>query len=243
MRPPKTQLDSCLRKGFLQTGFGSTAIPVVLLWLLGRIPFTKLFAIGTASLTDTSLLVSRVTPGASPVNSSSWSLVRAAWASRWENITVILRILMIIVSWRLILLMRIPWALSAALMLAFLADLDAGWELSLAVMAGTANTHADGSADQVLTTGTAWDGEFVLVLVALLMAILVTMTVLVLWLLCWEARTGLASSVLALGASLVSTKGGSAAMAVAMDSHANLLVNTFTLWWLSSETPVGWVDL
>lgn len=216
---------------------------MVLLWFLGRIPFTELFAIGTASLTDASLLEGRVTPGAGPVNSSSWLLVGAAWASRWENITVILRILMIIVSWRLVLLMRISWALSAALMLAFLADLDAGRELSLAVMAGAANTHADGSADQVLTTGTAWDGEFVLVLVAFLMTILVAMTVLVLWLLCWEARAGLASSVLALGASLVGTKRGTAAMAVAMDSHANLLVNTFALWWLSSETPVGWVDL
>jgi hypothetical protein len=58
-----------------------------------------------------------------------------------------------------------------------------------------------------------------------------------------EARASLASAVMALGASLLGTEGGSATMAVAMNSHTNLLVNAFTLWWLRGKAPVGWVDL
>lgn len=57
-----------------------------------------------------------------------------------------------------------------------------------------------------------------------------------------EARAGLATSMLALGAGLVGTEGGSTAMAVAVDSHADLLVDTLALWWLGGESPVGWVD-
>jgi uncharacterized membrane protein len=44
-------------------------------------------------------------------------------------------------------------------------------------MAGAADAHADRSTYQVLSTGTAWDGELMLVLVALLVAILVTLLV------------------------------------------------------------------
>jgi len=62
------------------------------------------------------------------VNSSSWLLVGATWASRREDITIILRILMIVVSRWLVLLVWVSWALSATLVLAILADLDAGRE-------------------------------------------------------------------------------------------------------------------
>jgi hypothetical protein len=47
-------------------------------------------------------------------------------------------------------------------------------------MAGAADAHADRSTYQVLSTGTAWDGELMLVLVALLVAILVTLLVTIL---------------------------------------------------------------
>jgi len=237
-RHQSIKLDGGLGQGFFQAGDGST-----LLWLLRRIPFTKLLATGATSLADASLLEGRVTLGTSPVYSSSWLLVGTSWASWWEDVTVILRVLMVVVSWRLVLLVWVSWALATTLVLAGLADLDLCWELSLAMMAGTAHTHADRPADQILTTSAGWDGEFVLVTVLALSALAVTGAVLVLWLLGWEARASLAAAVLALGASLIGTEGGTTAMAVAVDSHTDLLVDTLTLWWSRGEAPVGWVDL
>jgi len=215
----------------------------VLLWLLGRVSFAKLITVRTARLAYASLLEGRVAPGAGPVNSSSWLLVGASWASRWEDIAI-LRVLIIVVPWWLVLLVWVSWTLAAPLVFAVLADLDLGREQGLAVMASTANAHANWTADQVLTAGAGWDGEFILVTVLLLAALVAAAgAVLVLWLLGWEARASLASAVMALGASLLGTEGGSATMAVAMNSHTNLLVNAFTLWWLRGKAPVGWVDL
>lgn len=93
---------------------------------------------------------------------------------------------MVVVSRWLVGLLGITRALTAPLVFALLADLDAGWELGLAVMAGTTDTHADWLADQVLSSSAGWDGENVLVLVLLLVVTLVAVAwaVLVLWLLC-----------------------------------------------------------
>src|SRR5690606_18423718 len=123
-----------------------------------RISFTKLLTACATSLTDASLLEGRVALSAGPVDSLSWLLVGASWASRREKVAIFW-ILMIVVSWWLVLLMWVPWALATPLVLAVLANLDLSWEHSLAVMAGTTDAHTDGAADQVLTTGAGWDGE------------------------------------------------------------------------------------
>jgi hypothetical protein len=131
---------------------------------------------------------------------------------------------------------RIAGTFLASLVFAFIAGFVSMGVCSVAKMAATTDTLADWATYLVLSGRFGREHQAALVAILLRLdrrsglCFLCTALFLLLGLPCWESWAGLAALVAAIRASLVSTVGILAFVAVAMNAHANVLVDTI-LWW------------
>lgn len=131
-----------------------------------------------------------------------------------------------VVSWRLVLLHGVARTLLATVVIALAADLLTA-KCRLATMASAMNPLSDGPLNKVLTSGPAGQSDNILSGLLDNWLLIMILLVLALILLAREARALLAPPVTTAQTSRISTVAGVALVALAMDAHPDLLMDTF----------------
>jgi len=241
------ELSGELGGGKLGAETARVVVAVLLLLLLGRIPDSSIIPLRSA--TRTCLLLFQEGGGAlvaNPMDTATRTLVGSARRRGMFDLGI-RGVVLVVVAGRLVALRWFSRALLATVVAAIAADLYRA-EISLAAMAFAMNPLTHRLANEIAVAGAAGDGDSVgEVVLALLVSNLLPLLALLLLLLLLGllgriARALLAPLMTALIAGLFGAVGSLALVARAMNTHANVLLDTLGGGLLRLDGPVRDVD-